>query len=114
MPSVNLEDGALSSFNLLLPCLIRSIFSQTWEVSLQGEGYFLISKNPHRPFLIKNVYRVVGTSFIVRSNPVTEETQVIVKTGKVMVCPNKDQHLNLKHLLIRIKRLSLPQPKDNL
>jgi transmembrane sensor len=68
------------------------------EVSLSGEGYFLISKNPHRPFFVYNkniITRVIGTSFIVKTNPFTQETQVIVKTGKVMVSRNEDQHLQL-------------------
>lgn len=108
---VNLEDGSVvilqPSSSLSYP---EHFSAQTREVSLQGEGYFLISKNPHRPFFVYNknvITRVVGTSFIIKSNPVTEETQVIVKTGKVMVCPNKDQHLNLKHLFNQDQKVTL-------
>ncbi|MGY0040369.1 FecR family protein [Pedobacter sp. NJ-S-72] len=80
------------------------------EVSLTGEGYFLISKNPNRPFFVYNknvITRVVGTSFIIKANPSTDETQVIVKTGKVMVSRNEDQHLHLKHLFHQEKKVVL-------
>lgn len=108
---INLEDGSVvilqPSSSLSYP---EHFSAQTREVSLQGEGYFLISKNPHRPFFVYNknvITRVVGTSFIIKSDPATEETQVIVKTGKVMVCLNKDQHLNLKHLFNQDKKVML-------
>ena len=108
---VNLEDGSVvilqPSSSLFYP---EHFSAHKREVSLQGEGYFLISKNPHRPFFVYNkniITRVVGTSFIVRSNPVTEETQVIVKTGKVMVCQNKNQHLNFKRLFNQDQKVIL-------
>jgi transmembrane sensor len=96
---VKLEDGSVvilqPSSSLSYP---QHFSSKIREVSLSGEGYFLISKNPHRPFFVYNknvITRVVGTSFIIKANPFTEETQVIVKTGKVMVSRNEDQHLHL-------------------
>lgn len=108
---INLEDGSVvilqPSSSLTYPAHFSA---QTREVSLKGEGYFLISKNLHRPFFVYNknvITRVVGTSFIIKSNPATEETQVIVKTGKVMVCLNEDQHLNLKHLFNQHKKVIL-------
>ena len=80
------------------------------EVSLQGEGYFLISKNPHRPFFVYNksvITRVVGTSFIIKTNQLTDQTEVIVKTGKVVVCTNENKSLSLKHLLNKADQVVL-------
>lgn len=108
---ISLEDGSIvilqPSSSLTYP---QHFSAQKREVSLKGEAYFLISKNPRRPFFVYNknvITRVVGTSFIIKSDPATEETQVIVKTGKVMVCLNKDQHLNLKHLFNQDKKVIL-------
>ena len=53
---------------------------------LDGEGFFEISKNPSRPFLVYNknvITRVLVTSFVVKNNPSGSETEVAVKTGKV-------------------------------
>lgn len=80
------------------------------EVSLQGEAYFLISKNPKRPFFVYNkkvITRVVGTSFVIKTNLDSDQTQVIVKTGKVVVSLNEDRHLNLKHLFAKEKKVVL-------
>lgn len=89
---VNLEDG--STVILQPKSLLKypKHFSKTIrEVTLKGEGFFEISKNPSRPFLVYNsnvITRVVGTSFIVKTNEIANETEVTVKTGKVIVSPN--------------------------
>ncbi|MBB6272927.1 ferric-dicitrate binding protein FerR (iron transport regulator) [Pedobacter cryoconitis] len=108
---IKLEDGSIVILQPNSSLSYPQHFSPgTREVSLSGEGYFLISKNPHRPFFVYNknvITRVVGTSFIIKANPHTEETQVIVKTGKVMVSRNEDQHLHLKHLFDQEKKVIL-------
>lgn len=56
------------------------------NVTLSGEAFFDVAKNPEKPFYIQTqnmVIKVLGTSFKVRSSA-TEES-VIVKTGKVSV-----------------------------
>lgn len=71
------------------------------EVSLKGEGYFLISKNRKRPFFVytKNVItRVVGTSFTVKTSKNTDQTEVVVRTGKVVVIPSEDKYFDLIQL----------------
>ena len=89
---VSLEDG--STVTLQPKSLLKypKHFSKTVrEVTLEGDGFFEISKNPSRPFLVYNsnvITRVVGTSFIVKTNSAANETEVTVKTGKVIVSPN--------------------------
>ncbi|QNK62161.1 FecR family protein [Pedobacter sp. PAMC26386] len=108
---LKLEDGSIVVLQPQSSLAYPIHFStQIREVSLKGEAYFLISKNPRRPFFVYNknvITRVVGTSFIIKTNPSTEETQVIVKTGKVVVSRNEDQHLNLKQLFNQEKRVVL-------
>jgi transmembrane sensor len=89
---IKLEDGSRVTLQpnarLRYP---RHFFKSVREVSLEGEGFFEISKNPLRPFLVYNknvITRVVGTSFIVKTNNTATETEVTVKTGKVIVSPN--------------------------
>lgn len=89
---IKLEDGSVVTLepkaNLTFPMHFKD---SVREVSLVGNGFFLISKNPKRPFLVYNkhiITRVLGTSFSIRLNPNTNEVEVTVKTGKVMVTPN--------------------------
>lgn len=89
---VSLEDGSRVTLQPKSLLKYPKHFSKTVrEVSLEGEGFFEISKNPARPFLVYNsnvITRVVGTSFIVKTNSAARETEVTVKTGKVIVSPN--------------------------
>lgn len=60
------------------------------EVYLQGEGFFEVSKNPAKPFIVYTTNlttKVLGTSFQVRSFDKETTTYVKVKTGKVSVTP---------------------------
>lgn len=62
------------------------------KVYLSGEGFFEISKNPKRPFLVyanEIVTTVVGTSFRISAFKDEPNVQVLVRTGKVKVQSNK-------------------------
>ncbi|MDB5019089.1 MAG: hypothetical protein JWQ28_216 [Pedobacter sp.] len=92
--SITLEDGSKVTLEPMARLTFPEHFKDSLrEVSLDGNGFFLISKNPKRPFLVYNkqiVTRVLGTSFSIRLNPGTNETEVTVKTGKVRVTPNRE------------------------
>jgi len=58
------------------------------EVTLIGEGFFEVTKDPARPFLVntgKLVTRVVGTSFRIKAYDTDTSISVAVRTGKVTV-----------------------------
>ncbi|HSC37453.1 MAG TPA: FecR domain-containing protein [Chitinophagaceae bacterium] len=62
------------------------------EVWLEGEAFFVVSKNPDRPFFVyhKNlVTHVLGTSFNVRADPSEKLVEVSVVTGRVQVYENR-------------------------
>ncbi|MBS1564505.1 MAG: FecR family protein [Bacteroidetes bacterium] len=64
----------------------RLMSGQRREVSLEGEAFFDIAKNPQKPFYIYTqnmVIKVLGTSF--RVNASTGKESVAVSTGKVSV-----------------------------
>ena len=57
-------------------------------VSMSGECFFEVTKNPERPFIISSnsiITKVWGTSFRVRDNDQSGEADVAVVTGKVSV-----------------------------
>jgi ferric-dicitrate binding protein FerR (iron transport regulator) len=58
------------------------------EVTLTGEAFFSITKNPTRPFLVYakgTITKVLGTSFTVQALEKDKKVTVLVKTGKVSV-----------------------------
>ncbi|WP_316779593.1 FecR family protein [Pedobacter antarcticus] len=57
-------------------------------VELQGEAYFEVSKNPHRPFIVRTAtldVQVLGTHFNVNSYKKNSITSVSLMEGKVKV-----------------------------
>lgn len=75
------------------------------RVYLSGEGFFEISKNPNKPFLVfanEIVTKVVGTSFRISAFSNEPNVEVLVRTGKVKVksnemalSSNKDEEITL-------------------
>ena len=62
------------------------------EVYLEGEAFFNVTKNPQQPFLVyynNIITKVLGTSFIINTNPGTGNVEVVVKTGRVQVSENE-------------------------
>lgn len=62
------------------------------RVYLSGEGFFEISKNPNKPFLVyanEIVTRVIGTSFKISAYENNPNIEVLVRTGKVKIESNQ-------------------------
>lgn len=60
------------------------------EVYLQGEGFFEVTRNPAKPFLVYTANlttKVLGTSFQIRAFGQEKAAYVKVQTGKVAVTP---------------------------
>ncbi|MBC72131.1 FecR domain-containing protein [Muricauda ruestringensis] len=58
------------------------------SVSLVGEAFFEVAKNPGKPFIIKTgkvTTRVLGTSFNINSYEFNDMISITVRTGKVQV-----------------------------
>lgn len=91
--TVSLKPGAGLKYPLTFGDDIR-------EVYLSGEGFFDVTKNPAKPFIVYSgdvATKVVGTSFIIR--PVASgksDVEVSVITGKVIVEKKdaKKEHAN--------------------
>ena len=84
------------------------------EVYLNGEGFFEVSKNPAKPFMVYTTTlttRVLGTSFQVRSFDNEATAFVKVKTGKVAVFSNKSPQK--ESLLAVNEQLTLDATTDN-
>ena len=63
------------------------------EVTLRGNAFFEIARDPNRPFLVRSgdiVTQVLGTSFRVIADPGKDDIHVAVRTGKVSVYKSED------------------------
>ncbi|MGA0555682.1 FecR family protein [Larkinella sp. VNQ87] len=83
--SVLLSSGSQLRFRKTMNAGVREVF-------LEGEGFFEVTKNPARPFIVHApnlTTKVLGTSFQVRSFDKESAAFVRVKTGKVAVSPVK-------------------------
>lgn len=64
------------------------------EVYLNGNAFFSIAKDPRKPFLVYSdqiVTKVLGTSFTIRKSAETNEIEVAVMTGKVIVEKSRER-----------------------
>ncbi|MBE9460692.1 FecR family protein [Dyadobacter subterraneus] len=97
---VALEDG--SKITLAPSSIIRypeNFANEKREVYLNGEAFFDISKDPHRPFFVYSnelVTKVLGTSFRIKAYKTSREITVEVKTGRVSVFAQSDPNIKEK------------------
>lgn len=75
----------------------------TREVRLEGEGYFVVTRDEEKPFLVHTgdvTTRVLGTSFNVRAYPEDPGVNVAVASGKVAVEESGDDDENRQNVIL--------------
>jgi transmembrane sensor len=68
-------------------------------VSISGQCFFEVTKNPDRPFIINSrsiITKVWGTSFLVKDNVQSKSAEVSVLTGKVSVSIKTTDNVSLR------------------
>jgi ferric-dicitrate binding protein FerR (iron transport regulator) len=95
-----LPDGSVVALNsnskLIFP---KQFKGETREVTIEGEGFFEVTPNPKKPFIINAgnaQVKVVGTSFNVSAYPENETVEVVVKTGKVQVASKIGDYISVE------------------
>ncbi len=87
--TITLPDGTRIRLNAASTLIFPEVFSaKTRQVSLIGEAFFQVAKDPSKPFIIHTgrfSTTVLGTSFNINAYPSTDEIKVAVVTGKVFV-----------------------------
>jgi ferric-dicitrate binding protein FerR (iron transport regulator) len=77
------------------------------EVYLEGEAFFEVTKNPHRPFRVHSgawVTQVLGTKFNVNAVPGASQLAVSLVEGKVQVMDKQDKYLLAPGQQLRAER----------
>ncbi|MBO2010071.1 FecR family protein [Hymenobacter negativus] len=94
---VRLPDGSLVTLAPQSQLRYPAKFSDTnREVYLEGEAFFEVSKNPHRPFRVHSgtwVTQVLGTKFNVSAVHGAGQTAVSLVEGKVEVFDRQEHYL---------------------
>lgn len=87
--NLKLPDGSRVTLNSSSKLIFAEKFGDNERrVTLIGEGYFEIVKNPNRPFIVSSgeiSTTVLGTSFSIRAYPYDNEIKVAVVSGEVSV-----------------------------
>ena len=96
--TVKLPDGSTIRLHYETELKVPEKFANNERtVFLSGNAYFEIAKDPKRPFIIytgNSKTQVLGTSFAIRTYKNSEETEIIVTSGKVTFSDkNKPQNL---------------------
>ncbi|WP_353722005.1 FecR domain-containing protein [Dyadobacter sp. 676] len=86
---VNLPDGSSVVLKKNARISYPAVFAANRrEVTLRGEAFFEVVKNPAQPFLVyagSMVTKVRGTSFSIKANDGDDDVELVVKTGFVEV-----------------------------
>ncbi|HEX6334736.1 MAG TPA: FecR domain-containing protein [Flavisolibacter sp.] len=89
---VRLQDGSMVYLKKGSSISYPETFGDTRKVSLEGEAFFDVVKDPARAFIIsaeEAEVRVLGTSFSV--NTAGDQVELIVKTGRVLFSAAGDE-----------------------
>ncbi len=102
--SFKLPDGTLVSLNSNTKLKYPKRFGKdTREVTIEGEAFFEVKQNIHKPFIIhagNAQIKVLGTSFNVSAYPRAKLVEVIVETGKVQVLNNLTKTNQISKLIL--------------
>jgi len=102
--SIRLPDGTMAYLNAGSRLMYPAVFSgKNREVFLLGEGYFEVSHNPQKPFVVKtNDINVValGTVFNVSAYPADKIIETVLINGQVVIRDNSF-HIFKKDLVLK-------------
>lgn len=86
------------------------------EISLIGEGYFEVSKNPKKPFIVKTSdidIKVLGTKFNLKSYPEEGTIETTLLEGSVAICKNIEENSNRNIVLLKPNERATYIKKEN-
>lgn len=97
--TVQLPDGSSVTLNRQASLAYKNSFGENHrELELSGEAFFDVARNEALPFRIsvgQAVVQVLGTSFNVREDKVSETVEVVVATGKVSLAGSTGKEVKL-------------------
>jgi transmembrane sensor len=104
---IGLPDGSSVTLNRGSKMIHPKKFDDIREISLNGEAFFEVTRDPARPFVVRSgevIVEVLGTSFNFYAYKKENVAQVIVESGKVAVY-NDDDSSGRKDILKKGERM---------
>ncbi|WP_258098524.1 FecR family protein [Marinoscillum pacificum] len=93
--TIQLSDGTIITVNSSSSIKYPEKFTGNKRVvELEGEAFFEVAHNPHKPFYVKfkdSEVRVLGTSFNIRTYDEESEVSVAVATGRVAFTSSEEK-----------------------
>ncbi|HEX8037571.1 MAG TPA: FecR family protein, partial [Chryseosolibacter sp.] len=89
---------------------------KTREVTLTGEAFFDVSKNPGKPFVIHSANfttRVLGTTFNIKAYGNEDSGEVVVVTGRVVVAVNEPSPGKAREVVLHPNEKAVYSKKNN-
>ena len=115
--TINLPDGSTVHLNYESQLKIPEKFADSARtVFLSGHAHFDVARDPDRPFIIytdNTKTQVLGTSFDIKTNERSLETEVIVTSGKVEFS-EKTEARNKVILTVNNRAVLRPDQKINI
>lgn len=98
-----LSDGTKVWLNAGSQLIYPAVFlNETREVSLVGEAFFDVTKNPEKPFIVKasDIHvQVLGTRFDISAYPEDKTIQTVLEEGKINLKYEEDGLLKRNHIV---------------
>lgn len=102
--TINLVDGSIVELESKSSLSYTGSFGTiNREVTLKGEAFFKIYKNPKKPFIVNSgdlITQVLGTSFRIKPSSDNKKLEVDVISGSVSIYENSKNNAPLKNGLI--------------
>jgi transmembrane sensor len=105
--TVTLADGTVVTLNLATTLDVAFTPAERFVRITQGQAFFEVAKNPHRPFVVAAADRrvtAIGTQFDVRLDP--DRVEVVLLEGRVSVdhdSPTMLERLNIRKSHVELK-----------
>ena len=115
--TLTLADGSTITLNSQSKLIYPENFGNTREVTLEGEAFFQVNRNPDKPFIVHShglKTTVLGTSFNIKAFE-DKNIEVTVATGKVQVQTANNEALgtDLSPVALAKGEQAIFNPSDN-
>ena len=117
MQSISLPDGTVVQIGPGSKLTYPAVFTgKTREIYLDGQAFFDIYKNPHKPFIVHtsnmNV-EALGTAFEVFNYEIESKSEIVLLNGKVKIDLNKSKGDKKEFILLPNEKIVYDKQVDS-
>lgn len=117
MQSVSLPDGTIVQLGPGSKLTYPAAFTgKTREIHLDGQAFFDIYKNPHKPFIVHTSemdVQALGTAFEVFDYDIESKSETVLLNGKVKIGVNNSKGVKTEFILSPNEKMVYDQQADS-